>query len=83
MNMLGASVTLSGHVSTSLGSQLTSTLPSGTPLTLLGLREKNCMMGIISSRLLGMLSPGLRYRFISTYSKTCLSLSSAEEVTVD
>lgn len=63
--------------------QLTSTLPSGIPFVLFSLREKNCMMGIISSRLLGMLSPDLRYRFISTVSKTCLSFSSELEVTED
>lgn len=40
--------------------QATSTLPLGTPLVLLSLREKNCMIGIISSRLLGILSPDLR-----------------------
>jgi hypothetical protein len=37
-----------------------STLPFGTPFVLFNLREKNCMIGIISSRLLGMLSPDLR-----------------------
>ena len=37
-----------------------STLPFGTPFVLFSLRAKNCMMGIISSRLLGMLSPDLR-----------------------
>lgn len=41
------------------------------------------MIGIISSRLLGMLSPGLRYRLISTYSNTRLSLSSVPDVTAD
>lgn len=41
------------------------------------------MIGIISSRLLGMLSPDLRYRLISTNSNACLSLSSELEVTMD
>lgn len=63
--------------------QPTSTLPPGTPLVLFNRREKNCMIGIISSRLAGILSPGLRYRFTSTYSKTCLSLSSDDVVTAD
>lgn len=38
------------------------------------------MMGIISSRLLGMLSPDLRYRLISVNSNRRLSLSSAVSV---
>ena len=37
-----------------------STLPAGTPLVLRSLREKNCIIGIISSRSLGMWSPGRR-----------------------
>ena len=41
------------------------------------------MIGIISSRLLGILSPGLRYLLTSTDSKTCLSLSSELDVTDD
>jgi hypothetical protein len=61
----------------------TSTLPAGTPFVLLNLREKNCIMGSISSLLLGIESPGLRYRLNSTNSKTRFSLSSAAEVTVE
>lgn len=60
-----------------------SILPAGTPLVLRSRREKNCIIGIISSRLAGMLSPGRRYRLISTEAKTCLSLSSEEDVTAD
>lgn len=41
------------------------------------------MIGIISSLLLGMLSPALRYRLISTNSNNRLSLSSAAEVTAE
>lgn len=41
------------------------------------------MIGIISSRLLGMLSPGFRYRLTSTNSKILASFSSDVEVTED
>jgi hypothetical protein len=41
------------------------------------------MIGIISSRLLGMLSPDLRYRLTSRNSNRRLSLSSAVAVTAE
>lgn len=58
-----------------------STLPSGTPAELLRRRAKNCIIGYISSRLLGIVSPDLRYRLNWTDSNTALSLFSADEVT--
>ncbi len=50
---------------------------------LLNLRAKNCITGSISSRSLGIVSPGRRYRLVSTASKTCLSFSSDEGVTTE
>ncbi len=50
---------------------------------LLSLRAKNCITGSISSRSRGMVSPGRRYRLVSTASKTCLSFSSDEGVTTE
>lgn len=50
---------------------------------LLNLRAKNCMIGIISSRLLGIPSPDLRYLFTSTFSNSRLSLSSEVDVTAE
>lgn len=41
------------------------------------------MIGIISSRLLGILSPDFRYRLISINAKVCFSFSSEVEVTKD
>ena len=50
---------------------------------LFNLLEKNCMIGSISSRFRGMLSPGLLYLLTSTCSKTRLSLSIDVVVTED
>ena len=61
--------------------QPTSTLPAGTPLVLFSLRERNCMIGIISSRLLGMPSPERLYLLISTCENTFFSFSSEASVT--
>lgn len=58
---------------------VSSTLPFGAPC--LSRRAKNCMMGSISSRFFGIVSPDLRYRLNCTVSKTFLSFSPAEDVT--
>jgi hypothetical protein len=63
--------------------QLSSTLPAGTPFVLLSLRAKNCIMGSISSLLLGMPSPFFFQSLISTNSKASFSFETALSVTAD
>ena len=60
--------------------QLISTLPSGTPFRLLSRRAKNRIIGSISSRFRGMLSPALLHLWYSTFWKEAFRLVRAVRV---